>query len=75
MEGRPNFKHHHFLKRHLWILPTLFKDDMRKAGQDYRERGGKEEVEFSICAYTTQNDISKTTSETTYRSSWCSKVK
>lgn len=30
MEGRPDFKYHHFLKRHLWIPPTLPKDGMRK---------------------------------------------
>lgn len=34
VEGRPYFKYHHFLKRHLWILPTLFKEGMRKARQD-----------------------------------------
>lgn len=34
VEGRPYFKYHHFLKRHLRILPMLFKEGMRKAEQD-----------------------------------------
>lgn len=30
IEERPDFKDHHFLKRHLGIPFTLFKDGMRK---------------------------------------------